>query len=433
MKKSDNTLEKLYHKKQLKVLTFALSRPFFLLINSGAKRAGKTVINNDLFLMELKRVRANADKDGVRVPKYILAGADLGSVQRNVLDEITEKYGITFTLDKKNSFVLFGVRVYCFGHSKKNDLNRIRGMTAYGAYVNEATLANKLVFDEILSRCSARDARILADTNPDAPNHWLMTNYIKDADGTRIKVFHFSIYDNDMLDRGYIDNIVKTTPSGMLQQRYIEGKWTTAEGIVYQDFNDKVHYITASDYEKIKPTIANYFAGVDWGYSHYGSIVVFGETEDGTVYLVKEVARQYEEIDFWVEEAKKVKAEYGNINFWADSARPEHVQRFKRERLRCYNANKSVLSGIEQVGGMIKGGRFYYVKPDDDSLWEKSQFKDEIFTYAWNKDTGVPLKVNDDTLDAVRYALYNRFLKDSIRGKDTKEARAKKRRVKNVR
>ena len=47
-------LNNLYTEKQLKVLNRALSKDFFLLIQHGAKRAGKTITNNDLFLLELK-------------------------------------------------------------------------------------------------------------------------------------------------------------------------------------------------------------------------------------------------------------------------------------------------------------------------------------------------------------------------------------------
>ena len=46
-------------------------------------------------------------------------------------------------------------------------------MTAFGAYINEATVANQEVFNEIKSRCSGEGARILIDTNPDNPMHWL--------------------------------------------------------------------------------------------------------------------------------------------------------------------------------------------------------------------------------------------------------------------
>ena len=78
-------LNTLYSPKQQEVLDFAVNHQFFLLINGGAKRSGKTVVDNDIFLLELLRVRQQADLEGVKNPQYILAGADLSSVQRNVL------------------------------------------------------------------------------------------------------------------------------------------------------------------------------------------------------------------------------------------------------------------------------------------------------------------------------------------------------------
>ena len=74
-----------------------------------------------------------------------------------------------------------------------------------------------------------------------------------------------------------------------------------------------------------------YFAGIDWGYTHYGSIVVVGEGVDGNYYLVDGVAAQFKEIDWWVEQARKLTDIYGNIPLYADSARPEHVARFENE------------------------------------------------------------------------------------------------------
>ncbi|HBF9842820.1 TPA: terminase family protein, partial [Clostridioides difficile] len=171
-------IDELYHSKQLEVLNFALNNDYFMLINYGAKRTGKTIIDNDLFLLELRRVRKIANELDIKLPQYILAGADLGALQRNVLSELTNKYDIEFKFDKHNRFVLFGVQVCCFGHSKTNDLGRIRGMTSFGAYINEGTVANEEVFNEIKSRCSGEGARILVDTNPDQPEHWLKTNFV---------------------------------------------------------------------------------------------------------------------------------------------------------------------------------------------------------------------------------------------------------------
>ena len=196
-------IDELYSPKQQEVLNFAFNTDFFMLINHGAKRSGKTVVDNDLFLFELRRVRKIADKLHIPLPQYILAGADLGSLQRNVLIEITNKYDIELKLDKHNRFVLFGVQVCCFGHSKINDLGRIRGMTAFGAYINEGTMANKEVMYEIKSRCSGEGARIIMDTNSDSPEHYIKKDFIDTADGKIINEVHWELTDNTFLSQRY--------------------------------------------------------------------------------------------------------------------------------------------------------------------------------------------------------------------------------------
>lgn len=390
-----NKLKALYHDKQYEVLEHALNHDFFMLINHGAKRTGKTILNNDLFLQELTRIKKIADDEGVKDPQYILAGADLGSLQRNVLIELTNKYGIEFKFDKHNRFKLFGVLVCCFGHSKKNDLGRIRGMTSWGAYINEGTMANEEVFNEIKSRCSATGARILIDTNPDNPEHWLKVNYIDKADENTIVEFNWKLDDNTFLSDRYINNIKNSTPSGMFTERDINGNWVNSEGVVYRDFDVKVHYVD------ILPDMERYFAGVDWGYDHYGVIVVIGLGIDGNFYMVEEHAYRYKEIEDWLEIALEIKKRYGHIPFYCDSARPEYVVKFKKNKLKAYGASKQILSGVETVSRLYKLKRLFIYRPIAD------RFRKEIFSYVWNKDTGKPLKENDDVQDSIRYALYS--------------------------
>lgn len=221
-------LKDLYHPKQLEVMKFAMTNDYFMLINHGAKRTGKTILDNDLFLYELRRVRKIANELNIPLPQYILAGADLGAIQRNVLNELTNKYDIEFKFDKHNRFILFGVQVCCFGHSKINDLGRIRGMTAFGAYINEGTMANEEVFNEIKARCSGDGARILIDTNPDQPEHWLKVNFIDKADGKVIQTYHYELDDNTFLSDRYRENIKASTPSGMFYDRDVKGLWVSA-------------------------------------------------------------------------------------------------------------------------------------------------------------------------------------------------------------
>ena len=69
-------LSDLYTPKQLDTFHFAVNNDYFMLINHGAKRTGKTVLDNDLFLYELRRIKKIAAAQGVENPQYILAGAD---------------------------------------------------------------------------------------------------------------------------------------------------------------------------------------------------------------------------------------------------------------------------------------------------------------------------------------------------------------------
>lgn len=390
-----NKLPKLYHDKQYKILNFALNNDFFMLINHGAKRTGKTILDNDLFLHELKKVKALATKEGVKEPQYILAGADLGALQRNVLNELTNKYGIEFKFDKHNRFKLFGVLVCCFGHSKINDLGRIRGMTAWGAYINEGTMANEEVFNEIKSRCSATNARMLIDTNPDHPEHWLKTNYIDKADGKIIAQYNWKLDENTFLSERYIDNIKTSTPSGMFTERDIFGNWVSSEGVVYRDFDTKIHYVDEL------PEMVRYFAGVDWGYDHYGVMVVIGLGVDKNFYLVEEHAYRHKEIEEWISIGNGIKQRYGNIPFYCDSARPEYIIKLKKNKFRAFGASKSILSGVESVARLYKLNRLFIYRPT------AKRFREEIFSYIWDKKTGKPLKVNDDVQDGIRYAIYS--------------------------
>ena len=390
-------IDRLYHDKQLSILKRALREDWYMMINHGAVRAGKTQLDNDLFLMELRRAKKNALKDGVKKPMYILGATSAGTLQTNILKELSEKYGIDFKFDKHGNFNLFGVYVVTTFTGTVAGLRSIRGMTAYGAYINEATLANKEVFDEIRKRCSGLGARIICDTNPDHPNHWLKKDYIDRADNKSIIANHFTVFDNIFLNQRYVDNLIATTPSGMFTERGIYGRWVSGEGAVYRDFKEDM--LIPGDDIPIDD-ITTYYAGVDWGYEHYGTIVVCGQTADGLVYLLEEHSAQYQEIDYWVEIAKDIKTRFGNIKFYADSARPEHVSRFKREGIRCINADKSVLSGIEQVARLMKQGRFFVCSE------KVNKFKDEIYQYVWNEKNGEPVKQNDDVLDALRYAIY---------------------------
>ena len=391
-------LEKLYTRKQIEVLKITHEKDRFMLINHGAKRSGKTVINNDLFLMELRRIKKIADSLSIPEPMYILAGVSSKTIQNNILTELSNKYGMEFKFDKHGSFKLFGVKVVQAFTGTIGGLGGIRGMTAFGAYINEASLARQEVFAEIISRCSGPGARILVDTNPDNPEHRLLKNYIQNKD-ENILSFKFTLDDNTFLTERYIKNIKASTPDGMFYERDIYGNWVSGQGVVYSVFNANKHYVKSIKDFNFK----KYIAGVDWGYGHYGVIVVFGITEDDKYVMIEEFAETEKEIDYRVEVAKKINKKYKKIPFYCDTARVEHIDRFKREGIRALYAKKEVIEGIEEVAILYKTQRLFIYEPI------AKRFKEEIYSYVWaeNSSSDTVKKEYDDVMDAMRYALFS--------------------------
>lgn len=412
-------LSKLYTKKQIEVLKRTHKSDWFMLINHGAKRSGKTIINNDLFLMELRRVRKIADKLGIEEPLYILAGVSSKTIQNNVLTELFNRYGLEFKFDKHGSFKLFGVKVVQAFTGTIGGLGGIRGMTSFGAYINEASLAKQEVFTEIVSRCSGEGARILVDTNPDNPNHWLKKEYIDNPDENIID-FSYKLEDNNFLSDRYIKNIKASTPSGKYYARDVDGLWTVAEGAVYSDFDKSIHVVG-----KIPNDIIRYYAGVDWGFDHYGVIVVIAEDSKGNSYIVDGTASKYKHIDWWINKAKEYTKKYGGIPFYCDTARTEHIYDFKRNYIDAIYANKSVLAGIEEVAKRWKNKSLFYLRGSIPL------FEDEIYQYKWkeNSKEDQVIKEFDDVMDALRYAIYTQYLIDKAKNEkpDLKDiARMKK-------
>ena len=393
--------------KQAKVLHTYLTKRFKILILCGAVRAGKTYIDNLIFLYELMRVAKLAKQLNDKHPQFILAGASSGAIYNNVIAELSRQFGIDLKADKHNHYHWFGVDIVPVYTASIAGLTGARGFTAYGAYINEGTLANQEVFNEIRNRCSMRGSHIICDTNPDIPTHWLKTDYIDNKDPKAgIISYTFTIDDNTFLDKEYVESLKASKPKGMFYDRDILGLWVTGEGIVYQDFNKDTMVI---DDNKI-PKGLHYYCGCDWGYEHPNPILLLGDDDQGNTYVLRDYTKKHKFINYWVKIAQNLQDEFGsNLIFYADSARPDNVNEFQAAGINCINANKNVLPGIECVAQKMREGKFFIAESCSQGLMN------EIYQYAWDENTGQPLKENDvrhnDRLDALRYAIYSRNVK----------------------
>ena len=392
--------------KQAEVLHTYLTVPFKMMINVGAVRAGKTYIDNILLMYELRRVANLAKKRNDKHPQFILAGASSGSIYNNIIAELSRQFGLDLRPDKHNHYHLFGVDIVPVYTASIAGLSGARGFTSYGAYVNETTLANREVFNEIRNRCSMEGSHIICDSNPDIPTHWLKTDFIDNHDpAAGIITYTFTIDDNTFLDPGYVRSLKASTPKGMFYDRAINGLWVTGDGIVYQDFNKDTMVIPDDEI----PDGLEYYCGVDWGFAkgHENVITVMGDDpETDVTYLTDIFSSTGKYIDYWVDIAHQIQEQHGyNINFWCDSARPEYVSYFQQKHINARNADKSVMDGIEYCSQRIKMGKFKVLRSC------AKPFLDDIFQYVWDPVKGTPKKEHDNVMDSFRYALFNQHKK----------------------
>lgn len=399
----EKILNKHFTKKQQQVLDqFINNDKWDLMINYGAVRSGKTVADNYCFILSLLRVRKIADKDHVKDPLYILAGTSRKNIYNNVLNPLFNDFNLIPEQDSIGNLHLFGVTIVLAYTGTIAGLRGIRGSSAYGAYINEASLANEGVFSEIRDRCSEGEGRIICDTNPDVPTHWLKTDYI-DKDSPLIISNHFVLDDNTFLSKRYIESKKATTPSGMLYDRSVLGLWVTGEGVVYEDFDKNTMLVDSV------PDNLNYYCGVDWGFAkgHENVITVMGDDPDTDItYLTNIFSSTGKFIDYWVDVAHKIQDAHGrNINFWADSARPEYVSYFQQNNINARNADKSVMDGVEYCAQRIKMGKFKVLRKC------AKPFLDDIYQYVWDPVKGVPKKEHDNVMDSFRYGLFNQHKK----------------------
>lgn len=224
-------------------------------ILEGAVRSGKTWISLIVFALWV----AMQPKDAT----FLMVAKTLTSLKRNCLDLLQSLIGeqnFKYNLSQKQG-MLFGRTVYLEGVNDVRAEGKIRGMTLTGAYCDEITLFTEDFFTMLLSRLSMPEAKLFCTTNPDSPMHWLNVKYLKRSKELDILICKFSIYDNETLDKNYVEALKKEY-TGVFYKRFILGQWVVADGACYPQFAETPErYI--KDFARDNQNFIS--IGVDWG------------------------------------------------------------------------------------------------------------------------------------------------------------------------
>ncbi|MFF4523440.1 PBSX family phage terminase large subunit [Streptomyces bluensis] len=371
----------------------------------GSVRSGKTIASLLAFVIAV----ATAGPSGL----IIVVGRSLQTIERNVLEPLQDRalFGplarhIVHTRGATTATIL-GRTVHLIGAADARAEGRLRGLTAQLAYVDEATLLPEGFWTQLLARLSVPGARLYATTNPDSPRHWLKTGYIDRAAELNLRAWHFKLADNPSLSPEYVADLAAEYV-GLWRRRMIDGAWVVAEGAIYDMWDEGRHVVAEL------PDIRRYWLGCDYGTTNPFSAILLGEGVDDRLYVAGEWRHDSRATHRSMTDAQYSAAvrtwldDLGIVPEWTfvdPSAASFSTQLWQDGHPGLARASNEVADGIRSVSSLLAAGRLLVHESCEGLLAE-------LPGYSWDpkateRGEDAPLKVDDHSADALRYAVHS--------------------------
>lgn len=275
--------------------------------------------------------------------------------------------------------------------------------------------------------------QLIMCTNPGPPTHHLKQR----ADAGRCRILYSVHEDNPRMyqdgewtdyGRDYLARLDSLV--GVRYERMRWGKWVSAEGLIYEDWNPSVHLVDPS---VIKPTWTRWWT-VDFGFTNPFTWQAWAEDPDGRLYLTHEIYRTRRLVEDHAKDIMAVVRD-GKGNWREPKPRAvicdhDAEDRATLERhlgMGTVAAKKTVSDGIQAVQARLRPAgdgkpRLFVVRgalverdPELEAAKKPLCLEDEIGGYVWDLKDGKqpkeqPVKENDHGCDAMRYVCAERDL-----------------------
>lgn len=367
------------------------------IICDGAVRSGKTLCMSISFVCWAFYNFSDTS--------FALCGKTVASLRRNVITPLLPVLSeLGFSCDYKISRNVLTIsrgsiknRFYLFGGRDESSASLIQGMTLGGVMLDEVALMPRSFVEQALARCSLENAKYFFNCNPEHPYHWFYTEWILKCREKNILYLHFTMQDNPSLSKSVIDRY-KSLYSGAFYERFVEGKWVTAQGLVYPMFDCARHV------KECTGRINKYYLSCDYGTVNPFSLGLWGEV-GGKWYRVDEYYHSGRDtgIQLTDEEYYRELCTLANGKtieaLIIDPSAASFIQTVKRHgKYRVIKADNDVVSGINKVCQALKNEEFYISHNCRDSIREFSLYRwdDSIKKDAVKKE-------NDHAMDDIRY------------------------------
>ncbi|MGN6711245.1 PBSX family phage terminase large subunit [Anaerocolumna jejuensis] len=191
-------------------------------IADGSIRSGKTIACICGFLQWSQEM--------FQGESFILAGKTMGALKKNVVKpmlQILEAWNWPYTYIRSGSdtHIEIGTNTYyLYGANTEASQDAMQGLTAAGAYADEAALFPQSLIDQMIGRCSVTGAKIWMNCNPEGPHHYINEEFIKKAKEKKLYRIHFMMIDNLTLSKAVIERYERAWEHGsVFYKRFILG------------------------------------------------------------------------------------------------------------------------------------------------------------------------------------------------------------------
>jgi len=299
-----------------------------------------------------------------------------------------------------------------FVRSADNPLS-LEGMSLDFAWLDEAGMMPRLVWDVIRSRVSMTGGQVLLTTTPYGIN-WLYYDFYLpwlNKQDPSLSFFTWKSIDNPKFNKKFFESERKRMSEKEFRRRYC-GEFQKMEGLVYDLPESQI-----IDPKEIND--ATYVCGVDWGYKNPSAILVLAITQN-EIYAVDEWKESGKTTPEIINILKALISRYNIKHVFPDPAEPDRIKELDLSGIKSEKVSKDLKGGISFIQHLIKERKLFIFKNCVNLIDEMNSYHypEKLDAYP-----DIPVKLNDHLLDCLRYALYsyNLNLKSSINEKVTDE------------
>jgi PBSX family phage terminase large subunit len=286
-----------------------------------------------------------------------------------------------------------------FGGRDESSQDLIQGRTLAGVLLDEVVLMPRSFVEQAVSRClTIKNRRYFFMCNPGQPSHWFNVEYVQQLERRNALRLHFELKDNPIFGPDELKEI-EAQYTGVFYDRYILGKWTQAEGLIYQDYEKAIE-------PKYEGAVVDYCISCDYGTQNAFAALLWAKDPRGTWHAIDEYyysgrdeGHQKTDADYLEDMLEWAQDLPERVEFIIDPSAASMIAALRRSgRFKVRKARNDVLAGIKETAICIQRGTIKIA--DSCENWAK-----EAAGYVWDSKAADdrPVKVADHAQDACRY------------------------------